>query len=280
MQRTKKVENNLISGGAGYSLNEEPIVFSKALMDTFLDEDEPSNLIGLYSFYYYTAKWQKTNQVKATISFVAKGLKWSIEKVRKNRKILLDLGLIEDIQGQGFAGKFTERYIKVNFIWKQSSINRPRGKPEDGINRRTVEIYPNALSSNNLNALNSYNLLPKDFQTFWEAYPKKAGKGAAMTAFSKLCKKKGGPHIRRLLLSIRQQKDSQQWQNPIYIPHAATWLNQSRWLDDPKEMVSYSTVRDSKGKSKPAKILEYGKWWEWSERDQSYFSSTGEELIR
>jgi hypothetical protein len=37
--------------------------------------------------------------------------------------------------------------------------------------------------------------------------------------------------INILLKAIAQQKNSKQWKDNI-IPHASTWLNQSRWEDE------------------------------------------------
>ena len=34
-----------------------------------------------------------------------------------------------------------------------------------------------------------------------------------------------------ILLALDSQKKSEQWQNPVHIPHPSTWLNQHRWED-------------------------------------------------
>ena len=64
------------------------IILTKQTLDTFLKQDNPSELIALYTFYYYTAKWQKTNQPKCTTDYVSKGLHWGIQKVQKVKKQL------------------------------------------------------------------------------------------------------------------------------------------------------------------------------------------------
>ena len=66
-----------------YDKNQEPIVISKATSDIFLKEKNPSELMALYWFYYYTAKWQGTNNAKATTFYAAKGLKWGEDKIRR-----------------------------------------------------------------------------------------------------------------------------------------------------------------------------------------------------
>ena len=72
------------------------VILTKQTLDIFLRQDNPSELIALYTFYYYTAKWQGTNQPKCTTSYVANGLHWSENKVRKVKKQLIEFGLIEE----------------------------------------------------------------------------------------------------------------------------------------------------------------------------------------
>ena len=86
------------------------------------------------------------------------------------------------------------------------------------------------------------------FDTFWKHYPKKVSKGQALTAWNKLCKKpiKERPTWRVVKMAILKQKESELWKlTPQYIPNPSTWLNQSRWLNDPKEMKAF---RDLTGK--------------------------------
>ena len=68
------------------------------------------------------------------------------------------------------------------------------------------------------------------FSTFWNAYPRKVGKGAAQKAFSKI-----KVPLTVLLSALEQQKQSDQWKRDggRYIPYPATWLNQKRWEDEP-----------------------------------------------
>ncbi|RHO53547.1 hypothetical protein DW094_11480 [Ruminococcaceae bacterium AM07-15] len=75
------------------------------------------------------------------------------------------------------------------------------------------------------------------FDRFWSAYPRKAGKGAALKAFQKL--NPGEELLEQMLDTIRQQKRSIQWlaDGGRFIPHPATWLNQGRWEDEPLEAV-------------------------------------------
>ena len=139
------------------------MILSKPTMDLFLKQKKPSDLISLYMFYYYTAKWQKTNQPKATTSYAAKGLKWSKDKIRRIKKKLIDLHLIEDIKSRDENNKITGWYIKLRYLWGENATNdviensHPQGFPEGGKSQRVENEGTNALSVNNLNALSVNN---------------------------------------------------------------------------------------------------------------------------
>jgi len=66
----------------------------------------------------------------------------------------------------------------------------------------------------------------EEFELFWKSYPRHESKSSAMKAFKKV-----KVDINILLKAIAQQKNSKQWKDNI-IPHASTWLNQSRWEDE------------------------------------------------
>jgi hypothetical protein len=150
-----------------YEVNQEPIVLSKGLIDLLLKQDKPSDLIALYTFYYYTAKWQKTNQPKSTTSYTSKGLNWTEEKVQKNKKILKQLGLVEDLRRTDDQGKVTGHYIKVNFIWshrKNQTLEKQGGGEKTTPRKNHPLVGPgiNALSNNIRNALNNNNIISDD----------------------------------------------------------------------------------------------------------------------
>lgn len=152
------------------SIENELIIITKQTFDAFLKTDIPADLIALYNFYYYTAKWQETNQPKCTTGYTADGLKWSEAKVRRAKKELLRLGLVEDVQ-QKVNGKVSGCFIKLNYIIKQETVSHPNdfsqgGKEENHPNdfsqggnvHRVENLQTNALSSNNINALSANNI--------------------------------------------------------------------------------------------------------------------------
>lgn len=94
-------------------------------------------------------------------------------------------------------------------------------------------------------------ITPNQFNNFWELYPRKAEKGKALTSWNKLCTKKTGvkPTWRQIRSAIIAQKQSDRWQNKDFIPLPTTWLNQSRWLDDPNEMKNFDYGNNGNGKT-------------------------------
>lgn len=134
------------------------VCLTKETLDTFLEADNPAELISLYTFYYYTAKWQSTNQVKCTTQFVSDALKWAEPKVRKIKKQLIDFGLIEDVKERNEKGVVIGHYIKINYIFKKSSEIHTVENPQYGLDHRVDLTTPNALSTNRLNILLNNNI--------------------------------------------------------------------------------------------------------------------------
>ena len=72
----------------------------------------------------------------------------------------------------------------------------------------------------------------KEFDSFWEHYPRKVGKLVAKKAFLKALTLTDVGNIQEALRRLHQEvrgKDAQ------FIPHPATWLNQGRWDDEPTQ---------------------------------------------
>jgi len=136
----------------------------------------------------------------------------------------------------------------------------PYGSVRDWPNG-TVRVNNNNKVNNNKLKLTSFEeedlpkltrfITPNQFNNFWELYPRKAEKGKALTSWNKLCTKKTGvkPTWRQIRSAIIAQKQSDRWQNKDFIPLPTTWLNQSRWLDDPNEMKNFDYGNNGNGKT-------------------------------
>ena len=134
------------------------IILTKPTIDRFLKEKNCAELMALYTFYYYTAKWQRTNQPRCTTSYVAKALHWKEDKVRRVKKQLADMGLVEDVQDRDKnTNKIIGHYVSVKFIFKQETEENIKKatlpqKGECGIEGRQMlkeNSNKNALSNGN-----------------------------------------------------------------------------------------------------------------------------------
>ena len=69
-----------------------------------------------------------------------------------------------------------------------------------------------------------------EFDRFWAEYPRKVGKIAARTAFTKAMKLTS---IEQMLSGIELLRIEKAGKGPEWYPHPATWLNEGRWDDEP-----------------------------------------------
>jgi len=93
-------------------------------------------------------------------------------------------------------------------------------------------------------------ITPSQFEDFWKLYPRCLNKGKAKTKWEQVCNWSNNkrPTWDEIESALKQQRKTKQWSDPNYIPHPATWLNQQRWLDDPKEMGGFSNRNTSRSK--------------------------------
>lgn len=74
-------------------------------------------------------------------------------------------------------------------------------------------------------------VVPDTFTAFWEVYPRKVAKPKALTAYQKALTRATAEQIMEGLSAWAGY-----WQarnEPEYVPHPTTWLNQDRWNDEP-----------------------------------------------
>lgn len=74
--------------------------------------------------------------------------------------------------------------------------------------------------------------LDRAFDKFWAVYPRHTAKQDAKKAFLKVSP--DDSLLNTMLTAIQRQKQTDQWSDPRYIPHPATWLNGRRWEDEPQ----------------------------------------------
>ncbi len=121
-----------------------------------------------------------------------------------------------------------------------------------------VPVIQSESESKNESESESKSAREDAFDTFWAAYPRKVGKGAARKAFAKL----PADVFPLLVPAVEAQKQCAQWRKNggEYIPNPATWLNQERWEDK---------LPDTRTANAKAQELDdfYSMTQDWARRD-------------
>ena len=117
---------------------ENQIIIHHHVLQKFLKQGKDyANLLALYSFYIYHAQLQKTNQPLVTDDFTRKGMNWAIDRVKKTKKILKEMKLIEVVQHRQYY------YVHLFFIYTKKKIGEILGNYEVcQKSTKTKETFP------------------------------------------------------------------------------------------------------------------------------------------
>lgn len=102
----------------------------------------------------------------------------------------------------------------------------------DGDKDVDVDIYSNPPTSPRRGSGRKKSADMDGFALFWEEYPRKAAKAAALKAWQKL--NPSPDLVERILAHVRDHKRSPDWikDGGQFVPHPSTFLNGRRWEDD------------------------------------------------
>lgn len=241
---------------------------------------DAESLAWLYLFYYSCARQQGTDSIFAVNDWTCKMLHWNKEKLKRIKAKLKELGCIVPTLQKDSEGKIVAHYIHVKFVYhpiiredkpedgktdlwikkpedgktsgwknsplflkKQTNSSKNDNEEEEKDFPATGKTHP-AKKIKSIETKTNGHISPDMFERFWKMYPKKGSKGKALTIWLRICTRqnKETPEWIQIKRALFEQKETEQWtkEEGKYIPLASTWLNQSRWLDDPKELVSRS----------------------------------------
>lgn len=178
-----------------------------------------------------------TGQCNPSQKLLAAECSMGLSTLRRHLIELQEAGFISMVHQYADNMKRPSQYI-VHFktsldvldqLWTNDHPNRM-----DPPSKSDGPLPPNRMiETGNINSNRNNTIVPQDderFNTFWNAYPRKTNKGYAKQVFKKLRVDK--ELLDKMVLAIGQQKQSEQWKNPQYIPHPSTWLNGERWEDE------------------------------------------------
>ena len=118
------------------------------------------------------------------------------------------------------AENIKKRWEKGNTV--VDTVVLPTNIPSENEN---INVNKSINDSKNINIVN-IDL----FNTIWKRYPRKENKQAAYKAFEKL--KPDMELIDTIKKAIEKSRRWKRWNDPQFIPHFSTWLNQRRWEDE------------------------------------------------
>lgn len=227
------------------------LILNKTTLNKLFLLENADDCLVLYLFYYKTAKWQKTNIIKATDLYIQKSLKWGTKKILNTKKILKENGLIDIVQRRN-NGKIEGWYVQINYLINDKKDGEIKIKIEEHQNYQKQELskatsdfretnaYNNNIkclnNNNNINAYNKEKLDKKSenelFELFWKAYPKKKNKGNVEKWFEK--NKPSKELVEKMIMQIERFKDTNDWKknNGQFIPYPSSWLNAKAWEDE------------------------------------------------
>lgn len=233
-----------------YSVNE------KFLKDIFLNYEKFSQLTDNKPLQNVTVKHEKTSQKQWKNSTVNSG---EYPRLTDNENIV-NYGEIPQKQWKNSTVNSGEIPHNKN-IYKNNNKNiyahlenEQVYSHEDDIQKENDSLSSNTIKQETKNkAIKKQNkelneLQEKQFDKFWQAYPKKVSKKQAQKSWKKI-----NPSLElfeKILKALEMVKQTEQWKkdNGKFIPYPATWLNQERWTDEINMM--QDTIKEEQ-KTKP-----------------------------
>ena len=238
-------------------LAEDLLVINKYTIDALFHLENAADCVALYVFYYKTAKWQKTNMIKANDSYIKKSLNWGVDRIKRTKQTLKEHGLIDIVQRRR-DGKIAGWYVQVSYIVAQRTAEDISIKVlDDSNNTQKQQVEPATSGDDDINALKlQIKCLKKEndmlknkinneqpaepaecdyvseFNELWQQYPRKQGKAKALEAY-KRARKAGVDKttvldgITRYNAQIKANKTASK-----YIMQGSTWFNGKRWEDE------------------------------------------------
>lgn len=210
--------------------NGEPGKFVEAMAHAGLLDEEPDGSLALHDWYEYTGKLIDQREA---------------EKNRSRRR-----------RAAAAASQSTDRRTTAGQTEEQPPDDRKKtaGRVDQTIQDQSTpdkttqegDLPPNPPEP-------KQDAQERRFSEFWQQYPKKVGKKAALTSWKRV--KPDAELFERIMQAVALAKASDQWRREggRFIPNPATWLNQGRWDDELPQGGAYQ--QEPRGKPSTMDVL-------------------------
>lgn len=188
-------------------------------------------------------------------------LNWGKYNWTKSDKLVKPIkGAIDKIKHTPFREYLTGAFecfsnLSIPYPYPIDTVSIPYPYPTDTTDTDTVTDSIDSLPSDITNITNTTsNTSNRAFDDFWQLYPKKVGKAAALKKWQTI--KPDKALIVQIMDAVREQMTTAQWtkEGGQYIPNPATWLNQGRWDDDIEIKIEKTTATPA---GKPVRAQQY-----------------------
>lgn len=250
-------------------ISQELFILNKHTVDKLFQMPNCADCVVLYMFYYKTAKWQKTNSIKAVDEYTRKCLNWGTDKLRKTKAALKEAGLIQIIQVR-HNNLISGWFIQVNYLvnsetqnkicnaikvvcdsdsndflgtnkYRNQQVSKPTSRKREtnayNKNKICLKIKYNMLKNKKLKAINKkIQKISKPgfnkFELFWNLCLRKCDKQKSLVEYQKVV---GLGVSEAVLLSKMQEYVNyveQTEMEPKYINTPFNWLKKKKWKEE------------------------------------------------
>lgn len=110
------------------------------------------------------------------------------------------------------------------------------------------------------------------FDEFWQVYPRRVGKGAAVKAHARALKRATPQRILDGAQSVADRWRTLTADERQYIPHPSTWLNADRWDDEPEVIPLAPVSSAGPWSADPECMICAGDGWESTEDERGAYA--------
>lgn len=145
----------------------------------------------------------------------------SPQKAAELVQVLLSAKLLDRTEGGYTPHNWNEKQFKSDVSTER--VKRFRDRQRNAVSETDQRQRHSQIQKDNTSAPAGR------FHEFWLGYPRKVGKGAAEKAWAKASKI---TEPETILDRLKAYSASVAKEDPKFIPHPSTWLNEKRWEDD------------------------------------------------
>jgi len=161
---------------------------------------------------------------------IAFQLRISDDELKETKRSFVSKGFIDESWN---VLNWDKRQFRSDSSTERVSRHREKKRKESNGDVTLQKRRSNALEQNRTEQITTSS---NDdlFNKFWQAYPRHTAKQNARKAWDKLKLVPDDPRLQAIENGLLRAKQSRDWlkDSGQFIPHAATWLNGSRWNDD------------------------------------------------